>query len=81
MALRDPLQCSNNISLSDPAVEECPRVQNVEWKTLITAKFGALAQFVQDLTRRPLFFFAGTYEVKEFIFEPQTAEMKLFQVF
>lgn len=63
MALRDPLQCSNNISLSDPAVEECPRVQNVEWKTLITAKSGTLAPFVQDLTKRPLFFFAGTSQV------------------
>lgn len=62
MALRDPFQHSNNICLSDPAVEECPRGQNEECKTLIAAKSEVLAQFIQNLTRIPLSFFAATSE-------------------
>lgn len=37
-------------------------VFDVEWQTLITAESGLLVQFVEDFTRRQLFFFDATSE-------------------
>lgn len=35
---------------------------DVEWQTLITAESGLLVQYVEDFTRRQLFFFDATSE-------------------